>query len=81
MRKKRGSKKKKNCAKVNKFLNFGTQKSVFWAITISAIVLTILGLTLVSEERQIIISLNIIWIMEAIYVWIYLEARKTYNFK
>lgn len=66
---------------INKFIEFGNKKSVFWSIIISTIVLTLLAIILGIKDKNIIRFLGAIWIIESIYIWIYLETKKRYNFK
>ncbi len=74
-------KRKKEGIIINEFISFGNKKSVFWSITLAVIILTILGISLTPENRNIIRYFSLIWIVEAIYIWIYLETKKRYNFK
>ena len=66
---------------INEFLNFGNKKSVFISVTLAVIILTVIGITLLPENKILIKYFSVIWVIEAIYVWIYLETRKRYNFK
>jgi hypothetical protein len=66
---------------INEFVKFGNKKKVFWAITLSVIILTIIGISIAPENKKLINYFGLIWIIEALYIWIYLETRKIYNFK
>lgn len=66
---------------INQFLNFGNKKSVFISITLAVILLTIIGISLLPENKILIKYFSVIWVIEAIYIWIYFETKKRYNFK
>lgn len=66
---------------IKEFIAFGNRKKVFWSITISVILLTIIGVSIAPENRKLINYFSLIWIIESIYIWMYLETKKKYNFK
>ncbi len=66
---------------INKFIEFGNKKSVFWSIIISTIILTLLAIIISIKDKNIIRILGATWIIESVYIWIYLETKKRYNFK
>lgn len=61
---------------INRFLDFGNKKSVFISITLAVIILTVIGMSLLPENKILVKYFSIIWIIEAIYIWIYFETRK-----
>lgn len=72
---------KREGKRIQEFVKFGNKKSVFWTITIAVIVLTIIGMSLTPGNKNLTRYLSLIWIVEAMYIWIYLETRRKYNLK
>lgn len=72
---------KREGKRIQEFVKFGNKKSVFWTITIAVIVLTIIGMSLTPGNKNLTRYLSLIWIVEAMYIWIYLETKRKYNLK
>jgi len=69
-------KKVKKSDKSERYLNsFGNKKSVFWSITFAIIILTIISFPTILSNQQVLASLLIIWILEIIYIWMYVSIR------
>lgn len=58
---------KKQKKTLNKFLEFGNKKKVFWLITLAAAVMTIISIPIMKTNKFIQICLLLIWILETMY--------------
>ncbi len=66
---------KKESKFIKEFIAFGNKRKVFWSITLAAIIITVIGLTLTPESRSIIKYIKIIGVIEVIYIWIYIKSK------
>jgi hypothetical protein len=58
------------------FVSFGNKRKVFWSVTFATILLSIIGIPIMIENRDFFTRFLIIWIMEIIYIGLYIEGRK-----
>ncbi len=79
MKKERSIGKGKGLNKTEKeFIAFGNKRNVFWTITILVLIVTLLGITAPAlfYTKDVSSLLCIFWILELIYIWLYLIGRK-----
>jgi uncharacterized membrane protein YfcA len=80
MKKKRNKKESKEDKKLNNFIAFGSRKIVFWAITLTTTIFTLIGIPLLIYVKTIINSCLIegfivLWLFEIVYIWMYLDKK------
>ena len=72
----RGQKEFKELEK--EFISFGNRKRVFWSITLATIILSLIGIPIMINDKIFLRRFLIIWILELIYIimWIRWGERK-----
>ena len=82
MKKKRDIQKK---SKLNKFeeefVSFGNKRNVFWSITFTTIILSLLGIPLMLSNENFLKRFLVIWILEVIYIGMYVKWGERKNNK
>lgn len=65
------------------FVAFGNRKKVFWSITIATIIISILGIPIMLQDKTFFERFLIIWILEIIYIGMYVRwgGRKNKRWK
>jgi len=78
MKKKKKTKKLKDPGKeiIKEYISFGNKKKVFWSITLATGILSLIGLPIIIKNQTFLEYFLIIWILEIIYIWLYLCYKR-----
>jgi hypothetical protein len=63
------------------FVSFGNRKRVFWSITLATIIISLIGIPVMIQNEDFFIRFLIIWILEIIYIGMYVTWGRTIHKK
>jgi len=73
-KKRKDNPRKKEFKKIEKdFIAFGNRKKVFWSITIATIIISIIGIPIMLQDKTFFERFLVIWILEIIYIGMFVR--------